>query len=68
MENLEDGKKGWIQGAIKKPGSFTAQAKRAGMGTGEFAKKVLAPGSKATETTKKRARLAQTLSGMHKKK
>lgn len=68
MDNLEDKKGGWISGAIKKPGAFTAQAKRAGMSTSAFAKKALAPGSKATETTKKRARLAQTLSGMHKKK
>lgn len=62
------GNKKWIQGAIKHPGAFSAQAKRAGMSTGAYAKQVLAPGSKATATTKRRARLAQTLTGMHKKK
>lgn len=61
-------KKDWISGAIKKPGSFTKQAKRAGMSVQKFAKHVLKPGSKATEKTKQRARLAQTLKGFRKKK
>jgi hypothetical protein len=50
----------WMQTAVKKPGAFTAQAKRAGMTVGGFAKKVLSKGSKASQTTKRRARLAQT--------
>lgn len=53
-------KSNWMQKAVKKPGSFTKQAKRAGMTVPQFAKHVLKPGSKATQTTKRRARLAQT--------
>jgi hypothetical protein len=52
----------WIQGAIKKPGSFTAQAKRAKMSVGEFAQKHKHDSGK----TGARARLAITLRGMHK--
>ena len=40
-------------------GKFTAQEKAAGMGVQQFAKKVLAKGSKATAATKKRAVFAQ---------
>jgi hypothetical protein len=47
----------WIKGAIKHPGAFSAQAKKAGMGTMDYAEeKKEAPG-----TTGKRARLAITL-------
>lgn len=50
------GKK-WIQAAIKKPGSFTAQARRAGQSVQAYAQaKKGAPGK-----TGKRARLAITL-------
>jgi hypothetical protein len=35
----------WIQGAVKKPGAFTAMAKRAGKSVGELAReKAHAPG------------------------
>jgi hypothetical protein len=51
----------WISGAIKHPGAFGAQAKKAGMGTQAFARKVLKKGSKASTTTKRRAALAKTL-------
>lgn len=54
-------KKRWISLAIEKPGSFTAQAKRAGMGVQEYANKVTAEGSKASTRTKRRASLAKTL-------
>jgi hypothetical protein len=54
-------KKNWIKGAIKKPGAFTAQANDAGMSVADFARKTLAAGSNASATTKRRARLAQTL-------
>lgn len=48
----------WIQGAIKRPGSFAAKAKRAGMSTMEYArKKKNAPGRLGRQ-----ARLALTLS------
>ena len=56
----------WIKGAIKKPGSFTAQAKRAGMSTSSFRDKVLANKEKFSSTTVKRANLAKTLSKMSK--
>ena len=58
----------WIQGAIKHPGSFTRQAKSAGMGVQQFASKVLAPGSKASATTKRRANLARTLGRMSRRR
>ena len=51
----------WIQGAIKHPGAFTAQAKRAGKSVSSYATQVLKKGSHASTTTKRRARLAQTL-------
>lgn len=56
----------WIQKAIKKPGSFTAQAKRAGMSVSAFRDKVLANKDKFSATTVKRANLAKTLSKMKK--
>ena len=57
-------KKEWIQEAIKEPGSFTAAAKRAGKTVATFAEeKKDAPG-----TLGKRARLAQTLRKIAKKK
>lgn len=54
------GKK-WIQGAIKKPGSFRAAAKKAGMSTHAFAEKKKHASGKVGQ----RARLALTLMGMH---
>lgn len=55
----------FIQGAIKNPGSFSKAAKAAGMTTSAYAAHVLKKGSTADATTKKRARLAQTLAHMH---
>jgi hypothetical protein len=56
----------WIQSAIKKPGSFTAQAKRAGMSVPAFRDKVLSNKGAYSSTTVKRANLAKTLSKMRK--
>jgi hypothetical protein len=56
----------WIQGAIKRPGAFTAKAKRAGMGVQAYARKVTAEGSGASTRTKRQANLAKTLKRMHK--
>lgn len=56
--------KKWIQKAKLKKGAFTAQAKAAGMGVQTFAHKVLKSGSKASATTKRRARLAITFHKM----
>jgi len=56
--------KKWIAAAIKKPGSFTAQAKGAGKSVAQFAQeKKGAPGK-----TGKRARLAITLRKLGKKR
>lgn len=56
----------WIQKAIKKPGSFTAQAKREGMSVSGFRDKVLSNKENYSSTTVKRANLAKTLSKMRK--
>ena len=56
----------WIQGAVKRPGAFTAKAKRAGMSVQAYARKVLKKGSKASTLTKQQARLAQTFKRMAK--
>jgi len=53
----------WIAGAIKKKGSFTAAAKRAGETVSGYATKVLKVGSTASTKTKRRASLARTLQG-----
>ena len=50
----------WIAGAIKKPGSFTKQAKAAGESVGAYAKEKKHAGG----TTGKRARLAIILKGL----
>jgi hypothetical protein len=56
----------WIQNAIKKPGSFTKQSKKADMTTSEFASKVKRNPEDFTSRTRKRAALARTLSSMNK--
>jgi len=56
-----NGKEDWIGEAIKRPGAFTAKAKRAGMTTSAYAAKVLKKGSKASPRTKRQASLAKTL-------
>ena len=53
--------KNWIRAAIKHPGAFRAQAKRAGKSVSAYIREVLAPGSHASATTKRRAQLARTL-------
>ena len=55
----------WIQSAIKKPGSFTAQAKKAGEGVQEFAGKVVGNPDKYSAKTRRRAALARTLAKMN---
>lgn len=56
--------KNWIQGAVKKPGSFTKQAKAYDKKTGKklsvqgFAKKVEAHPEKFSKKTKQRANFA----------
>jgi len=54
-------KKEWIQGAIKRPGAFTAKAKKAGMSPAAFQRAVLANPKKYSTTTVRQARLRKTL-------
>jgi len=61
-------KRKWIKGAIKRPGAFRAKARRAGMSTSAYARKVLKKGSKASARTKRQARLAQTLGKMRRRR
>ena len=56
----------WIKGAVKRPGAFTAKAKRNGMSVQAYARKVLKKGSKASKLTKQQARPAQTFKRMAK--
>jgi hypothetical protein len=60
--------KKWIKSAIRRPGAFSAKAKRAKMGTTAYARKVLKPGSKASTRTKRQANLALTLGKMRRRK
>jgi len=54
-------KRNWIAGAIKRPGAFTAKAKKAKMSVAAYANKVAKKGSKASALTKQQADLAKTL-------
>ena len=58
----------WIKGAVKRPGAFTAKAKRNGMSVQAYARHVLRKGSKASSRTKRQANLSKTLSKMRKKR
>ena len=58
----------FIKAAIKKPGAFTAQAKRAGLTVPKMTAKVLANKKNYSSTTVKRANLAKTLSSLRPKK
>ena len=58
----------WIKASIKRPGAFSAKAKRAGMSTSAYAKKVLKKGSKASTRTKRQAAEAQTLAKLRRRK
>lgn len=57
----KDDKK-WIQGAIKRPGSFTAKAKRRKMTVAQFRTAVLKNPGRYDKRTVQQARLAATLS------
>ena len=59
--------KKWIKKAIKRPGAFTAKAKKRGLTTKQFASKVLKNPKQYDATTVKQARLAKTLRTMKKK-
>jgi hypothetical protein len=60
--------KKWISKAIKRPGAFSAKAKRRDMTVAQFRTAVLKNPTKYSDTTVRQARLAQTLSKINKKK
>jgi hypothetical protein len=60
-------KTNWIQGAIKRPGAFTAKAKKRGMTVSQFASAVNRNPKKYDTTTVRQANLATTLRKISKK-
>lgn len=56
-----------IRQVIKRPGAFRAKAKRRGLSTKEFARKVLAHPEDYDTRTVRQARLARTLMGFRSK-
>jgi len=58
--------KNWIQGAVKRPGAFTAKANKHDMGVQQFAKYVDDNPKKFDTRTKRQANLAQTFASMKK--
>lgn len=58
----------FIKGAIKNPGAFTKQAKKAGMTVKGFESKVLKNPKNYSATTVRRANLSKTLRKVRKKK
>lgn len=64
----QDKKKNWIQGAIKRPGAFTAKAKKKGMTPAGLAAKVTKNPSKYSKLTVQQANLAKTLRKINTKK
>ena len=60
--------KKWIQGAIDRPGAFTAKAKKKGITTAQLQENVLSNPDEYDDRTVKQARLRQTLVGLHKEK
>jgi len=67
-KHYEAHSKHWIQKAIKHPGAFTKQAKKAHKSVGGMISSVKAHPNKFSSTTKHRAALANTLRKMHKEK
>lgn len=60
--------KKWIQGAIKRPGAFTAKAKKAGKSVAGMAAAVTKNPDKYSALTVKQANLAKTLRKINKKR
>ncbi len=60
--------KNWIQGAIKRPGAFTAKAKKANKSVAGMAAAVTKNPGKYSPLTVKQANLAKTLRKINKKK
>ena len=60
--------KKWIQSAIKRPGTFTAKAKKKGITPAQLQANVEKNPDDYDEKTKKQARLRETLVKLNKKK
>lgn len=60
--------KNWIQGAIKRPGAFTAKAKKAGKSVAGMAAAVTKNPERYSKTTVRQANLAKTLRKISSKK
>ena len=58
----------WIQGAIKRPGAFTAKAKKAGKSVAGMASAVSKNPERYSPLARKQASLAKTLRKISKKK
>ena len=68
-KKLAKGKdKKWIKKAIKKPGAFTAKAKRKGITTAQLQANVEREPDKYDEKTQKQAKLRETLVRINKDK
>lgn len=61
MARRKSGK--WIQKAIKRPGAFTAKARRRGVTPAKLQQRVLANPERYDATTVRQARLRKTLVG-----
>jgi hypothetical protein len=61
MPSKKKSDKKWIQGAIKRPGAFTAKAKKAGKSVAGMAAAVTKNPDKYSKTTVRQANLAKTL-------
>lgn len=59
--------KNWMATAVKRPGAFTAKAKRRGLSTAAFAKQVLANKERYDGRTVKQASLARTFAKARRK-
>lgn len=67
MATKKSSNKNWIQSAIKRPGAFTAKAKKAGKSVAGMAAAVTKNPSKYSKLTVKQANLAKTLRKINKK-
>ncbi len=60
--------KKWIQKAVKRPGSFTAKAKKKGITSAQLQANVEKDPDKFDEKTQKQAKLRETLVRLNKRK
>jgi hypothetical protein len=67
MASKKEDKK-WIQGAIKRPGAFTAKAKKAKKSVSAMATAITKNPDRYSKLTVQQANLAKTLSKINKKK